>query len=159
MRLTLILFVSFLFNPILDAQTYRKTGASGGTRGIPFEHIMPNNANITSIDVYHGRLVDGFTVYFRDGNGNRGNFHIGGRGGRKSTFQVDYCATLDAIYVRTGDYVDSIRFRFSDGTLSETYGGPGGEPNVHEVPVGARGIGFYGRSGRVIDKIGIVYRQ
>jgi hypothetical protein len=57
---------------------------------------------------------------------------------------------------RSGRYVDFLKFETSSGKYIEG-GGPGGDRSSWTVPDGSFVLGFKGRSGRLLDKVAIVY--
>lgn len=159
--LTLIITTLYFFLPTasFNSYEYSKTGLAGGSGGTGYKKIMPNDAEITFLEIYHGRLVDGITFYYIDGNGNEGHYHIGGYGGQRSTYDLGDNVKLIGISGWEGKYVDSIRFHFSNGESTNLYGGNGGDKSYDmKIPASSLAVGFYGRSGRVIDSIGIMYR-
>lgn len=152
-------FMNFTLPVNLSTLKTYQAGWVGGNGGNYFENIMPNGATISSIDTYHGKVIDGITIHYHDNYGSKGSFHLGGWGGSRHTHHVDQGVVLVGISGRSGSLVDSIQFHFSDGSNSPTYGGGGGSPYNIDIPDTAIAAGFYGRSGRVIDKIGLLYRQ
>lgn len=82
---------------------------------------------------------------------------IGGNGGNYNHPWVisehDY---VDAVDYRTGDRVDSLKFRTKKGTNSPHFGGHGGYPTHVAFPDGYKIIGFYGEHGNIIHKIGFI---
>jgi len=65
---------------------------------------------------------------------------------------------LVGISGKFGSRVDSLRFYTSTGRVSQKYGGNGGNTFFSTfVPGGSTILGFQGRDGSRIDKIGLVW--
>jgi len=140
------------------------TGTAGGNGGREFVGpYVPDDATITAIQVNSGRRVDGIRFSYRTADGKSHTIRYGSVGGNaQNAVTVNEGVHLVGISGRAGDQIDAIRFHFSDGTRSEMFGGGGGNEFTIMLPqkdgryVG-RAVGFFGRYGKVIDKIGIAY--
>lgn len=130
-------------------------------------------AVLSGIRIAHGRLVDSVTPLFRDmdvdgklGGIRKGNHHGGSGGDAVVDVEVGQWV-VTGLEVRVGDRVDAIRVTFhgwdpSVGRterkfVSEWYGGGGGNCVVSlQLPRDRVAIGIIGRSGAVIDAIGLI---
>ena len=135
------------------------SGQVGGNGGAEFERLMPPGATISNINVYHGQYVDGFEIVYRDRKGNKGSFRQGSIRPNPYRYDLDKGVTITGISGRAGQFVDSIRFHFSDGSKTQLCGGNGGGDYFITVPAKASAVGFYGKSGEYVDSIGIVFKQ
>jgi hypothetical protein len=143
----------------------QRTAPVGGGSGNEFiTDVVPPGGRLLTIQVKTGRLVDAVRFTYEDAAGQVHTVTFGGNGGVWQTpHTVPKGVTLVGISGRSGTLVDSIRFHFSDGSQTPLHGGGGGSDYQSFLPkpngryVGAA-IGFYGRSGRVIDRIGLQYR-
>ncbi len=134
-------------------------GSAGGTGGDPFEFTIPSGAKLLSVQANAGDKVDGLTFRYLLSNGTIESKHFGGDGGSlQPTAALSDNLRLTGISGRYGRVIDKIKFHFSDGTTSQDYGGGGGD-NDFSFQVQKNGdqiIGFFGRSGRLIDALGVV---
>jgi hypothetical protein len=90
------------------------------------------------------------------GSGFMGDQH-GGSGGRLSVFSLDPDEYITGISGRYGDTIDSLRIQ-TNKRASQLYGGGGGNRDYRlEVPRDTQAVGFVGRSGNLVDAIGLIY--
>lgn len=135
----------------------------GGMGGDPFIDKIPTGARLRRLDVRSGLYIDGIkATYASEGKYVVGN-HFGGQGGDLHTLEIDKDEDITEIAVRAGGYVDALQFTLQNQATgarrqwpeSGPLGGGGGEMKKLTVPAGKRVIGFWGRSGALIDAIGI----
>jgi hypothetical protein len=133
----------------------------GGRGGSAFsDKDIPQGARISEIRIQAGNGIDGIQAIYtlRDGRTQEGPYH-GGRGGRRNVFRLDSDEYVIALSGRYGINVDSIAIQTNKRT-SPVYGGGGGDRDFKiEVPSGFMGTAFCGRSGEMIDAIGLVYER
>lgn len=146
--------------PVIECDAGFAHGDGGGRHF--FTKVLPKESSVFKITIYHGRLVDGFEVFYYDSEGNSSSFMIGERTGHIDEYLPNKGVSIVGISGREGRVIDSIRFHFSDGSTSNTYGGSGGRKDYKIMlpPAyqnGKYNIRFHGKSGRVIDSIGIKY--
>ena len=136
-----------------------------------YNKILPKGTSVSRINIYHGRLIDGFEIFFYDQAGNTSSFLIGNKtGSNRDIFTPNDNVSIIGISGRHGRVIDTIMFHFSDGSFSNLYGGEDKKKGKEEVgrkgyeiiipPAyqnGEQNIKFYGKFGRVIDSIGIKY--
>jgi len=161
------LVVSFLASSTLGDEPKKVNygeESAGGNGGREFSGpLLPDDAIITAIQVNSGRNLDGIKISYRTADGKSHTVQYGAVGGDlQKAVTSDAGVHLIGISGRAADRVDAIRFHFSDGTMSELFGGNGGKEFKLMVPekngryVGHI-VGFKGKFGRVIDNISIVY--
>ena len=63
----LVIVISFfLFSSHTKSVDQCNTGRAGGEKGSLFyEHALPQGSTISSIKMYHGRIVDGIEIYYQ----------------------------------------------------------------------------------------------
>ena len=92
----------------------------------------------------------------RDGRTVEGPQH-GGTGGRPTSFTLDPDEFIIGVSGRYGDRIDSLQF-ITNKRMSEMFGGSGGTWDYRlDVPSGSQAVGFVGRSGALVDAIGLEY--
>lgn len=138
----------------LKSAVYSYTvGPWGGTGGIPFD-IKPNtDATIYAIAIQSGNRIERIVVWYK----LNGTIYIGlDKGGSAGIYYVQYFSDdeyIRRISGRSGSRVDRLSFETNRKTF--TYGGTGGNPfEIATLPTNQQVLGFYGRSGNAIDKIG-----
>jgi hypothetical protein len=142
--------------PLKDPYQIPSVGGGGGDK---FRFILPEGAKFSSVAVSSGDEVDRLTINYIL-NGVPKDTTFGGNGGRSQPGKALNNLKIIGISGRYGDRIDKIRFHYSDGSKSADFGGGGGDHNFSmQANNGGEVIGFYGRSGRVIDNIGIICRD
>jgi Jacalin-like lectin domain len=139
----------------------QKLGLSGGSGGREFsDDAIPSDSKVIEVQVRAGRLIDAVQITHESAGGARHPFpRHGGGGGELYVFTLDSNEYITGISGRYGSRVDSLRIHTNLQT-SPLYGGTGGFAEYHyEVPPGTEIVGFYGRSGAVMDAIGVLYRS
>lgn len=150
-----------------------KCGYSGGRRtgddpeeqaGREFsDEATREGSKIVEVRLRHGRLIDSIQLVCEIPDGERHELPAhGGGGGQLSVFTLDRDEFLTGISGTYGASVDTIRLHTNKQT-SAPFGGAntsGGPANyLYEAPEGYEIVGFWGRSGDMIDAIGIIFRQ
>jgi hypothetical protein len=143
-----------------DRQTAAaQTAMAGGNGGNPFMDERPDqDARITEIRVFAGIFIDGIQAVYALPNGRlfEGAVH-GNRGGAPNVFRLERDEYVIGLSGRCGQYVDSLQIMTNRRT-SPRYGGAGGKRDYRvEVDSGYQAIGFFGRSGKYLDAIGLTY--
>lgn len=112
---------------------------------------------IDHIDIWSGNVLDAIQTHWRGRPASPvagamvAGKKFGGGGGRHTSFQLAQGESIQAINVKAGNVVDSIRFH-TNTRISDVYGGSGGNrEKLLEGPV----LGLLGRAGNVIDAIGV----
>lgn len=149
--------------PIYGTSVY---GGSGGTIFEDIENVVPPTGRVRGIRIWSGQYIDSLQIIYElpDGSLLNGPRH-GGTGGDLHYFQLDFDEYITRIEGRYGNYVDKLRFVTNKQT-TEYWGGSGGSTNFSiDVPDGSSEldamefIGFSGRAGDQVDKLGLTYRQ
>jgi hypothetical protein len=132
---------------------------AGGTGGDPFTDDITNVARIKSITLRGGSMVDGISITYVLQDGSTVKKSYGGDGGTATpplTLADDEYITK--VTGRSGTCVDQITFHTSYArTISA--GGTGGNAFTIDPKVNRPIIGIFGRSGSLIDAIGVFYRS
>ena len=140
---------------------YPQTQLYGGNGGNPFSaQDIPSGARIAELRISASDLVESLqTVYvLTDGRTVEGT-RYGGSVGRQRIFRLDADEYITRISGRYGNVINSLQIQTNKKT-SPLYGGPGGgDVFLIEVPTGSRVVGFAGRSGALVDAIGLTYAQ
>jgi hypothetical protein len=139
------------------AQQLPCQGPAGGTGGTPFNDasngIPPGH--MQSVNVRSGEYIDNLQAVLP---GYVLPAH-GGNGGDAASFPLSPDEYLTQLSGRYGQYVDSVVFTTNKRT-SMQYGGNGGNTSYTlAAPSGYEIVGFCGRSGSLVDAIGIVIRK
>jgi len=136
-----------------------QTALAGGSGGVEFaDRTMPGGSRIAEIRIRSGERIDSLQVVylFSDGRLQEGPRH-GGTGGNAFVIRFDPDEYLTGISGRAGEMVDSIRI-ITNKRTSLTFGGRGGDRDFNiGIPRGGQAIGFAGRSGNMLDAIGLTY--
>jgi hypothetical protein len=137
-----------------------KCGYSGGTGGGEFtDRYIGDTSRVLVIRVSHGRVIEGIQVVYQMSGGATDELTMhGGAGGPFGFFRLDHEEYITGIRGRYGDFVDSLQIRTNKQRTTH-FGGNGGTADyVYEAPEGTEIVGFCGRSGDVIDAIGVILR-
>jgi hypothetical protein len=134
----------------------------GGQGGGGFEDQPPPFATIAGFVVRCGGLVDAIQVVYRLPNGElqRADKH-GGNGGREEVFELLPGEQLVGISGQAGGIVGSIRFH-TNRRVSKKYGaGDAPHSAAFELPLppNAEFVGFVGKSGGLLDAVGLRYQR
>jgi len=140
-------------------QTSAQTQVVGGNGGDPFQDISSTSgARITEVRVFTGTMVDSIQIVYVLPNGRtmEGARH-GGPGGQAKSFRLDSDEYIVGISGRYGKNIDSLRIQTNKRT-SSLYGGSGGRQDYRiDVPRDNQAVGLIGRSGILLDAIGLIY--
>ncbi|WP_451998999.1 jacalin-like lectin [Azospirillum argentinense] len=140
----------------------RSLGPEGGPNGVPYADGYPGRGNkIRRVSINHGTIIDGFQCFWE--TGSPGDHH-GGSGGSPYDFDIDRGDYLTTIEGSVGPHnswptvVKSLKFHTKSGGSSPLYGAPRGAQEhgfLLKAPKGWQILGFFGRSGTVVDAIGV----
>jgi hypothetical protein len=140
----------------------RILGGGGGNQFSDLEGLqhIPVGSTVYEVRIRAGAFVDSIQIIHRSG---RNLIHPlsrhGGSGGNSYTFRLNSnIEYIEKIIVRYGRFVDSIQIK-TNLRFSPRYGGGGGGKPVPLEDPGTEIIGFHGRSGSLIDAIGIIVRD
>lgn len=158
-----------------DAQPdkiYYAGAAGGAAQGSGAQQFKDDNVlaswNVTSINVWSGKLVNALQVVFKDDKGTEVDGPVdGGTDAALTPFVIsaDEGEYLQKITGNCGDALDSLVLTTNQRS-SIRFGGTGGpNPYTFEAPDGYEIVGFWGTHGQyqpenkdVIGQIGIAYR-
>jgi hypothetical protein len=133
---------------VIKGTCYGGPGSEHSFSKLIYENGYPKQ--LKKIHVHHGDFIDGFELMWQDGTYDRvGKYH-----GNPSHFGIQNGEYIQGCHIAHGDYIEGIQFILSSGRLSRWYGP--GTKNVKTItaPKGYHLVGFYGRSGFYIDRIG-----
>jgi hypothetical protein len=136
-----------------------QTNIAGGNGGVEFsDRDIPAGARIAEVRIWSGDGIDSLQVVYMLPNGRlqQGVRH-GGSGGNAFVLRLDADEYITGLSGRAGERLDSVRFVTNKRT-SLTFGGRGGSSDFRiDLPRGGQAVGFAGRSGNLIDAIGLTY--
>lgn len=129
-------------------------GPFGGNGGSAFSVNPPSGTRIHAIAMRTGSRVDKLIVYYKSPSGT---IYTGvDRGGNGGTYYLHFFSSdeyIKRISGRSGSRLDKLTIYTNKKTF--THGGNGGSYfNASIPPSGFEILGFYGRSGSNIDRIG-----
>jgi hypothetical protein len=127
----------------------------GGSSVMPLGGLITNN-KISRIFIRHGSLIDAVQVEWTLMDGSKEwSARLGGAGGTGTMISLDSDEYITTVAGRSGTLVDQLTFFTNKGRVYGPYGGSGGTPFSTTVSDGIKG--FYGQSGSLVDKIGIIH--
>ncbi len=142
-----------------SAQQYPTTDIAGGRGGErSSDPEPPAGARVIEVRIWAGNTIEAVQMVYvlRDGRTVEGPQH-GGTGGRPTSFTLDPDEFIIGVSGRYGDRIDSLQF-ITNKRMSEMFGGSGGTWDYRlDVPSGSQAVGFVGRSGALVDAIGLEY--
>ena len=147
--------------PREEGAKINSTQLVGGPGGGGFEDQPPQGAKVVGVVIRSGELLDAIQVVYRLPNGRLqpGNHH-GGNGGGATTFELMLGETIIGVSGMAGGVVGGIRLH-TNKRVSKVLGvGAHGHniPFELSIPAGGEFVGFTGRSGDMVDAVGLRYR-
>jgi hypothetical protein len=141
------------------SQQVMETEIAGGRGGSPFsDRDFPPGTRLVEIRIASGDTVDSIQGIYQIPNGRivEGARH-GGGGGRVTSLRLDSDEFVIGLSGRYGDTIDSMRIQ-TNKRASQQFGGRGGDRDYRiDVPGRNQAIGFVGRSGSLLDAVGLIY--
>ena len=135
-------------------------GPSCGQGGSAFsDDAVPEGARVVRINIRHGDYIDAIQTELIGVDGKMVTMPLhGGNGGTPTDFTLDTGEYITDITGKCGSYLDSLQIHTNKRT-SQVFGGPGGASSYqYSVNGSSQIIGFFGRSGKYVDGIGIITR-
>lgn len=130
----------------------KRTMAHGGNGGSPFQDNLTQAVRMAGFVIRHGSYVDGLMGIYKDAKNNTlPGMWYGGTGGKQDAVAFADDEHLIKVSGRSGSNVDQLTFVTNKRTYGP-YGEGGGTP--WEITTTAKLVGFFGRSGSLIDQIG-----
>jgi len=155
------LMLSMIFAGLANATTMFFSGPSGGYGGNYFKDpVSIEYQNLIEIRVRSGAYIDSIQTVYNDrmGQGRYVKSQNGGNGGQLSVFKLQPGEYITRISGKYGAFVDSLTVYTSKGR-QKRWGGTGGNAHYNYVaPPGTKIHGFFGRSGKFVDAIGVIYK-
>lgn len=137
------------------------TGCSaGGAGGLPFRtDPLDDNERIVAVNIWSGNVIDAIQLVASDDNVTRSLEKHGGNGGILETYNLDPDEYITGLVLQTGSVVDSLIIKTNKGE-SKRFGGNGGPTQIPlSIPEDSEAVGLCGKSGSLVDALGIVYRR
>ena len=178
--LLFVVMLVFCYSTVIFAQQYYYQGPSGGLGGGEFNDTsrIPKNPILKHIELRYGDIVDGIKIFYRGGGST--DWH-GGMGGRyvkwpetgfhhdeqkndyeyltKVKGQISFSNIIGGnLQIVTVIEFETNKRRFSDFS-GINYEKVGGWTFHYEAPKGYMIVGFHGRSGDYLDRIGVIMKK
>ena len=140
---------------------FRTHDLFGGSGGSPWDDnigiLHPIVIGIKCIKIYSGSQVDGLQVVYRQADGSETQgIHHGGHGGSLSVVTLEKDEQIIRIEGKTnGVLIDQLTFIVKSGEGKETRLGPFGKTGTTPFSVDGHIVGFIGRSGSLMDGLGV----
>ncbi|QRK10898.1 RICIN domain-containing protein [Archangium violaceum] len=131
----------------------------GGPHGIAFNDVysLPDNPAVSTLTIRSGNRVDRVEVTLSNGY----IFSHGGTGGTESSLPLASNEYLTSLYLCSGSYNNTTRIFYTRFTTSAGRSLAGGKATsnctTYTAPSGWQIVGFHGRAGDEVDKLGVVY--
>ena len=103
-----------------------------------------------------GSGVDSIQMLLSDGTKSVYSPKVGGNGGGETTWAVPPGETITQVEYGVDGTIVFLQFITNKGNKSPHFGGNGGSYSIVTFPEGFRIIGFYGRFGNRMDKLGFI---
>jgi len=153
---SLVLGFAVLMCGSISAQQSSRYGGAGGDHD--YRIAVPSNARITEIFGRAGSNVDQIGFRFLSRDNHAGSVSAGGTGGTYWSFPLNKGEYIREVYIRYAKRIDYMEFTTSQNRR-KGLGGTGGERDVRVSLSGKAISGFYGRYGRVLDSLGVLFRS
>lgn len=147
------------------AASFSFLGPSGGLGGNYFSdgqaggQFSSDNRRLTEVRVRSGAFIDSIQLVYENVIGQKivSPMH-GGSGGTLSVFKLDPGEYITRISGKHGWYIDSLLIETNKGK-AKGWGGTGGSANyTYTAAPGSSIHGFFGRSGKFLDAIGVILK-
>jgi len=131
---------------------------AGGNGGAPFVETVAPGGVISKITIRSGKFIDAIQLTYQYKH-RVSSKSYGGTGGKSKSLSLSRGEYITEFGGRSGKYIDSIYIKTSKGR-TEKWGGNGGARAFKFVGTKNAPIqGVWGRSGTLIDAIGVVVRK
>jgi len=116
------------------------------------------NYKLCSIHVWYDKsFITGIqAIYEMDGAKISPGCHLGGSMDKKATLNLAADEYLVRAYIRSGSWIDAVRFETSKGNFIEV-GGHGGELTLFDVPQGCQFVSFSGETSKYLETLQIKF--
>jgi hypothetical protein len=143
------------------AQVYETVPAGGNGGGDFRKQTDRVSAILVFFGAFDNGFVNGMKITHLDGNSRTVTSDIGKLEGTSQVVTIPFRASITSVVISLSTdskYVSSIQFKFSNGTLTPVFGKLGIGSSSLIIPEGYDFVGFYGKAGEWIDKIGLLGR-
>lgn len=158
---SVVLFVSFtlICGGNAGAETLSYLGPSGGGGGSYYSSTKSSGLRLVEIRIRSGALIDAIqTVHVNAIGQEVVSDRFGGGGGSIDVFKLAPGEFVTRISGKYGVFVDSLLIQTNTGR-AKGWGGTGGAVNyTYSAPPGTSIHGFWGRSGELVDSIGVILK-
>lgn len=141
------------------AETFSFLGPSGGGGGNYYSDHQIGGRQLIEVRIRSGTLIDAIQTVYVDALGQKFvSKRYGGGGGNLDIFKLVPGEYITRISGKYGSFVDSLLIQTNKGR-AKGWGGTGGSVNyTYTAPPGSRIHGFFGRSGSLIDSVGVILK-
>ena len=133
----------------------------GGSGGEPFDDYTEKSGivGVKSVQIRHGNQVDMIDItYNLCGGGTFNGGQHGGTGGSLSSFSLEEGDYISKIEGKTnGVLADQLTFTVITCSGRTVTHGPYGKTGRQPFSVEGKIVGFFGRSGNLLDAVGVYY--
>ena len=158
---TLVVFLlsNILFASNGLAETFSFLGPSGGRGGNYYSDAQTGGRQLIEVRIRSGAFIDAIQTVYVDAIGQKyESKRYGGGGGNLDVFKLQPGEYITRISGKYGSFVDSLLIQTNKGR-AKGWGGTGGSANyTYTAPPGSSIHGFFGRSGRFIDSVGVILK-
>lgn len=149
--------------PVLDSVVSHSPDFVNGYGGKPFSDVdvstyLQNRTRIAKVQLRAGAYVDQIITTYEDANGSWVASHGENGGILSNALQILPGQFVASVSGRGDAWIDRLRIALTDGRYLEG-GGNGGNAFSWVAPSGAIVLGFRGRAGAYVDRIGVDYAQ
>ena len=155
----IVVLSSILFVGNVLAETFSFLGPSGGGGGNYYSDSQTGGRQLIEVRIRSGAFIDAIQTVYVDAIGQKFvSQRYGGGGGNLDIFKLAPGEYITRISGKYGSFVDSLLIQTNKGR-AKGWGGSGGSANyTYTAPPGSRIHGFFGRSGKFIDSVGVILK-
>src|SRR5262249_7726419 len=118
---------------------------------------LPDGTRVIGVRVRHEDLIFSVELLYRTKDGQTKSLGRHGRdGGKEETFLLQDGEFIQGISGKAGPFLHSLVIT-TNKPQSKPFGGPGAE-SASSIAAPSEGVGFFGRSGAAVDRIGMLVR-
>lgn len=164
--ISLVLSCTCLISYVFASNQFSFCGPSGGTGGKYFSDgpISGQSSSVprrlVEVRIRSGVFIDAIQTVYENSAGQKYTSPLhGGSGGTLSVFKLAPGEYITRISGKYGWYIDSLLIETNKGH-AKGWGGTGGAANyTYTAPPGSSIHGFFGRSGKYLDAVGVILKN
>ena len=137
----------------------KKSNMVAGAGGKTFDDLQDDIVGIRKITIWHGAQIDGIEIVYikADGSTTEG-IHHGGKGGSRSTVELDADEYIIKVEGYTnGELIDRIGFTVKEASGEERKYGLFGSTGGNAYSFQGYIVAFHGRAGSMLDGLGVYF--